>query len=78
MFSRFPKKVMKKVITHNLKTLSVYSAIQSLFCHLFSLFTLDFNDVLLFPGSPFYYAEGLGLLVRHFFPIFFWLVFFSD
>ena len=27
-FSRFPKQVMKKVITHNFKTLSVYSAIQ--------------------------------------------------
>ena len=34
-FSRFPKKVMKKVITHKFKTLSVYSATQSMFCHLF-------------------------------------------
>ena len=34
-FSRFPEKVMKKVITHNFKALSVYSAIQSMFCHLF-------------------------------------------
>ena len=30
-FSRFPKKVMKKVITHHLETLSVYPAIQSMF-----------------------------------------------
>ena len=71
MFSRFPKKVMKKVITHNLQTLSVYSAIQSLFCNLFSLLTLDFNDVLSFPGSACYYAEVLGLLVQDFFSIFF-------
>ena len=34
-FSRFPKQVMKKVITHHLKTLSVYSAIQSMFFILF-------------------------------------------
>ena len=34
-FSRLPKKGMKKVITHNFKALSVYSAIQSKFCHLF-------------------------------------------
>ena len=62
---------MKKVITHNLKTLSVYSAIQSMFCHLFSLFTFDFNHVSSFPGSACYYAEVLGLLVRDSFSIFF-------
>ena len=70
-FLRFPKKVMKKVITHNLKTLSVYSAIQSMFCHLFSLFTFEFNHVLSFPGSTCYYAEVLGLLVRDVFSNFF-------
>ena len=59
-FQVFQKKVMKKVITHNLKTLSVYSSIQSMFCHLFSLFTFDFNHVLSFPGSACYYAEVLG------------------
>ena len=77
-FSRFPKKVMKKVITitHNLKTLSVSSAIQSMFCHLFPLFTFDFNHVLSLPGSACYYAEVLGLLVRDF--SIFWLFFFSD
>ena len=74
-FSRFPKKVMKNLITHNLKTLSVYSAIQSMFCHPFSLFTFDFNHVLSFPGSACYYAEVLGLLVRDFFSIF-WGAFF--
>ena len=65
-FSRFPKKVMKKVITHHLETLSVYSAIQSMFFYPFSLFTFDFNHVLSFPGSACYYAEVLGLLVRDF------------
>ena len=49
---RFPKKVMKKVFTHNLNTLSVYPAIQS------------------------NYTEVLGLLVRDFFSIFFFLAFF--
>ena len=63
---------MKKVITHNLQTLSAYSALQSLFCLLFSLLTLDFIDVLSFPGSACYYAEVLGLLVQDFFSIFFW------
>ena len=33
-FRVFQKKVMKKVITHNFKTLLHYSAIQSMFCHL--------------------------------------------
>ena len=76
-FLSFPKKtVMKKVITHNLKTLSVYSAIQSMFCHLFSLFTFDFNQVLSFPVSAFYYSELLGLLVRDFFSTFFFWRFF--
>ena len=66
-FAFFQKKVMKKVIiTHHLKTLSVYSAIQSIFCHLFSLFTFDFNHVLSFPGSAYYYDEVLGLLLRDF------------
>ena len=65
-FLRFPKKVMKKLFTHNLKTLSVYPAVQSMFCHLFSLFTFDFNHALSFPGSACYYAEVLGLLVRDF------------
>ena len=54
-FSRFPKKVMKKVITHNFKTLSVYSAIQSMFCHLFFAVMFEFNHVLSFPG-PAYFA----------------------
>ena len=49
---RFPKKVMKKVFTHNLNTSSVYPAIQS------------------------NYTEVLGLLVRDFFSIFFFLAFF--
>ena len=62
---------MKKVFTHNLKIMSVYSAIQSMFCHLFSLFTFDFINVLSFPGSGFYYAEVPGLLVRDFFSILF-------
>ena len=70
-FLRFPKKVMKKVITHNLKTFSVYSAIQSMFCHPFSLFTFDFNHVSSFPRSACYYAEVLGLLVQDFVSIFF-------
>ena len=70
-FLRFPKQVMKKVITHTMKTLSVYSAIQSMFCHLFSLFTFDFDHVSSFPGSACYYAEVLGLLVRDFFSIVF-------
>ena len=48
---------MKNVITHNVKTLLVYSAIQSMFCPLFSLFTFEFNHVLSFPGSACYYAE---------------------
>ena len=65
---------MKKVTTHNLKTLSVYSAIQSMFRHLLSLFTFDFNHVLSFPGSACYYAEVPGLLVRDFF--YFFLAFF--
>ena len=34
-FSRFPKKSYEEGNTHNFKTLSVYSAIQSMFCHLF-------------------------------------------
>ena len=59
-FSHFPKNVMKEVITHNLKTFSVYFAIQSMFCHLFSLFTFDFNYVLSFPGSACYYSEVLA------------------
>ena len=63
---------MKKVIANNLKTLSVYSAIQSMFCYLFSLFRFNFNPVLSFPGSA-YYAEVLGLLVRDF-SIFFCVV----
>ena len=57
---RFPKKVIKKLFTHNLKTLSVYPAIQSMFCH----------HALSFPGSACYYAQVLGLLVRDFFSIF--------
>ena len=68
-FLRFPKKVMK-VFTHNFKTLSVYPAIQSMFCHLFSLFTFNFNHVLSFPGSACYHAEVLGFLIRDFFSIF--------
>ena len=48
---------MKKVITHNFKTLSIYSAIQSMLCHLFSLFTFEFNHVWSFPGSACYCAE---------------------
>ena len=62
---------MKKVITHNLKTLSVYSVIQSMFCHFFMMFTFDFNHVLSFPGSACYYAEVLSLLVREFSNFFF-------
>ena len=75
---RFSRLVMKKVITHNFKILSFYSAIQSMF--FFSLFTFEFNHVLSFPGSACYYAEELGLLVRDFIssPFFFWLFFFSD
>ena len=73
-FLRFPKKVMKKVFTHNLKTLSVYSAIQSMLRRLFSLFTFDFNHVFSFPGSACYYAEVLRLLGLHIF----WLFFFAD
>ena len=75
VFRVFQKKPMKKVITHNLKTLSVYSAIESMFCHLFTMFTFDFNHVLSFPGSACYYAEVLSLLVRDFFSKFFFAVF---
>ena len=75
-FLRCPKK-KKKAVTHNLKTLSVYSAIQSMFCHPFYLFTFDFNHVSSFPGSTCYYAEVLGLLVRDF-SIFFGWIFFSS
>ena len=61
---------MKKVITHNLKTLPVCLLCNTVnVCHLFSLFTFDFIHVLSFPGSACYYAEVLGLLVRDFFSI---------
>ena len=61
----FSKKSYEGNYTY-LKTLSVYSAIQSMFCNLFSLFTFDFNHVLSFAGSACYYAEVLGLLLRDF------------
>ena len=39
---RFPKKVMKKVFTHNLNTLSVYPAIQSNYTEVLGLLARDF------------------------------------
>ena len=65
-FSRFPnlKKVMKKVITHNFKTLQFTQQNSQCFVIFFSLFTFEFNHVLSFPGSACYYAEVLGFLVR--------------
>ena len=56
-FSRFPKTVMKKVITHNFNTVNVLSSFS------FLLFTFEFNHVLPFPGFACYYAEVLGLLL---------------
>ena len=78
VFAFSEKKVMKKVIPHNLKTLSVYSAIQAMFCHPFSLFMFDFNHVSSFPGSACYYAEVLDLLVRDFSIFFGFFNFFLD
>ena len=72
-FSHFPKKVMKKVITHNFNTVNVLS-----FFFFFLLFTFAFNHVLSFPGFACYYAEVVGLLVQDFFSIFFGFFFFSD
>ena len=40
---RFPKKVMKKVFTHNLNTLSVYPAIQSNYIEVLGLLVRDFS-----------------------------------
>ena len=43
---RFPKKVMKKVFTHNLNTLSVYPAIQSNYTEAMGLLVRDFFSIL--------------------------------
>ena len=47
---RFPKKVMKKVFTHNLNTLSVYPAIQSNYTEVLGLLVRDFFSILFFFG----------------------------
>ena len=45
---RFPKKVMKKVFTHNLNTLSVYPAIQSNYTEVLGLLVRDFFSIFFF------------------------------
>ena len=45
---RFPKKVMKKVFTHNLNTLSVYPAIQSNYIEVLGLLVRDFFSIFFF------------------------------
>ena len=42
---RFPKKVMKKVFTHNLNTLSVYPAIQSNYTEVLGILVRDFFSI---------------------------------
>ena len=45
---RFPKKVMKKIFTHNLNTLSVYPAVQSNYTEVLGLLVRDFFSIFFF------------------------------
>ena len=49
-FLCFPKKVMKKVFTHNLNTLSVYPAIQSIYTEVLGLLVRNFFSWYFFYG----------------------------
>ena len=54
---RFPKKVMKKVFTHNLNTLSVYPAIQSNYTEVLGLLVRDFFSIFFFFFWPFLVSD---------------------
>ena len=54
---RFPKRVMKKVFTHNLNTLSVYPAIQSNYTEVLGLLVLDFFSIFFFFFLLFFFSD---------------------
>ena len=54
---RFPKKVMKKVFTHNLNTLSVYPAIQSNYTEVLGLLVRDFFSIFFFFFGFFFFTD---------------------